>query len=63
VALEQREGDHRPEGMAHEVRPFEAERSDEVGQGVGELRCTPGLVDVRRLPDAWCVPGDDSVIT
>jgi hypothetical protein len=32
--------------VAHEVRPLEAERGDEAGERIGELRCAPGVVDV-----------------
>jgi hypothetical protein len=46
VALDQREGDHRPERVAHRVRPLESELGDEGGESIGELRCAPGVVDV-----------------
>ena len=62
VALEQRQGDHRAERMTHEVRPLEAECGDEGRQGVGELRCSPAVVDVGRLAEARRVPGDDGVV-
>jgi hypothetical protein len=61
AALEQREGDHRPERVAHEVRPLDTKRGDEGGESIGELRCAPGAVDVGRLPEAERVPGDDGV--
>ena len=51
MAPEQRERDHRPERVTHDVRPLEAERGDEGRQGVGELWRSPALVDVRRLPE------------
>ena len=59
VALEQRQGDHRPERVAHQVRPLEAERGDEGREGVGELRRSPAVVDVRRLPK----PGASQAMT
>jgi hypothetical protein len=59
---EQRQRDHRPERVTDDVGPLEAERRDEGRQGVGELRRSPTVVDVRRLPETRRVPCDDGVV-
>ena len=59
---EERQGDHRPERMTHEVGSLEAERGNERSKSVGELRGPPAVIDVRRVTESRSVPRDDGVV-
>jgi hypothetical protein len=61
MAQEQRQSDHRPERVTHEVRPLEAESGHEGRKSVGELGRSPAVIDVRRLAETRRVPRDDGV--